>query len=353
VYPALSVIAAIGERAEVLWVGGEGGMEESLVPRAGVPFQTVPAAGLHGVGWRTLPRNLWKLGRGVLAARAIVRSFAPDVMFLTGGYVGVPAALAGWAVPKLVYIPDIEPGKATRLLMRGAQVVAVTCAASKAYLPARKRIVVSGYPTRPELLPTDRDQARRALGLARNRAVLLVLGGSRGARSINEALWDVLPSLLEHMQVLHVTGELGEAKGQDVRQSLPAELRESYRPIAYLHHDMGTWLSAADLALSRAGASVLGEYPLFGLPSLLVPYPYAWRYQIVNATYLVEQGAALMLEDHALDRALEPIVLELMRDKQRLRNMAEAARKLATPLAAQVIADELVHLAEAKDGRHA
>ena len=99
VYPALAVLQAIKDSAEVLWIGGEGGMETRLVERSGIPFKAIPAAGVHGVGLRTLPRNLWQLGRGVLASRRILREFKPDVLFFTGGYVAVPVALAGWKVP--------------------------------------------------------------------------------------------------------------------------------------------------------------------------------------------------------------------------------------------------------------
>ncbi|MCA2001661.1 MAG: glycosyltransferase, partial [Chloroflexi bacterium] len=115
VYPALAVLdALISQRptTEVLWVGGEGGMEEELVKRAGFPYRSIPAAGLHGVGLRALPGNAAKLARGVLASRRILREFKPDALFFTGGFVAAPMALAGMNVPTALYAPDIEPGLA-------------------------------------------------------------------------------------------------------------------------------------------------------------------------------------------------------------------------------------------------
>ena len=123
VYPALAVVHALGNNADVLWVGGEGGMEGDLVPRTGLDYASIPAAGLHGVGLRSLPGTLWKLGRGVGAARKILRSFQPDVLFFTGGFVGIPVAVAGRNIPQALYVPDIEPGLAARWISRRAAVL--------------------------------------------------------------------------------------------------------------------------------------------------------------------------------------------------------------------------------------
>ncbi len=351
-YPALAVAGALEKKAEVLWVGGEGGMEVSLVRRAGIPFAAVPAAGLHGVGWRALPGNSLRLLRGFFAARREISRFRPDAMFFTGGYVAVPVALAGIGVPKAIFVPDIEPGLAARIISRLASLVMVTSDRSRAFYPKGKRIVMTGYPVRSELRKHSRERGREALGLDLDGTVVLVFGGSRGARSINQALWKNLPALLERCQVVHVTGELDWPVVDEVRSKLSAELAPAYRAFAYLHEEMGAALAAADLVVSRAGASTMGEFPLFGLPAILVPYPYAWRYQKVNAEYLVSQGAAIDLVDETLDQTLLPTVLSLLEDRKRLQAMATAARRLAVPDAAASIAGELLALAQEKDGLH-
>ena len=331
VYPALAIVAALRARAEVLWVGGVGGMEASLVQRAGIAFTAVPAAGIHGVGPRQLPGNLLRLARGVPAARREITRFQPDVLLFTGGYVGVPVALASGRRPKVVYVPDLEPGLALKFVSRGAAAVCVTAEESRPFYPASQRVVVSGYPVRADLHSVGRAEARARLGLDPDGPVLLVSGGSRGARSINTAVWSCLGELLQSAQVVHVTGELDWPRVDAVRQRLEGTLGRRYHPHAYLHEEMGLALAAADLAVARAGASALGELPLFGLPAALVPYPHAWRYQRLNAQYLARSGAAVVLEDAALEAELLPTVRALLGDAGRLRGMSEAARRLSRP----------------------
>jgi UDP-N-acetylglucosamine--N-acetylmuramyl-(pentapeptide) pyrophosphoryl-undecaprenol N-acetylglucosamine transferase len=321
-------------------------MEASLLSRAGQEFQTIPAAGVHGVGLRALPGNLLRLARGVPAARRIVHAFDPDVVFFTGGFVGVPVALVARGVPKAIFVPDIEPALALRMISRMADLITVSTEQSLAFYRKEKRAVVTGYPTRAALSDFNRAKARHELGLAGRKKVLLVFGGSRGARSINEALWACLPELLERMVVLHVTGHLDWPRVDGVLESLSPQLRDKYRVHAYLHDEMPNALMAADLVVSRSGAATIGEYPLLGLPAILVPYPYAWRYQKVNADYLVDAGAAVSLADEDLQAKLLPEILNLLDDPDRLLEMREMMKKLATPDAAKAIASELLQLGE-------
>jgi undecaprenyldiphospho-muramoylpentapeptide beta-N-acetylglucosaminyltransferase len=352
VYPALAIIAALRANAEVLWVGGIGGMEASLVQREGIAFTAVPAAGVHGVGPRQLPGNLLRLARGVPAARRVISRFQPDVLLFTGGYVGVPVSLAAGRRPKVAYVPDIEPGLALKVVSRGAHAVCVTAEEGRGFYPSRQRVVVTGYPTRPALQQADKPQARLRLGLQEEIPVLLVFGGSRGARSINEALWSCLQDVLATAQVVHVTGELDWPRVAAIREHLEGALGRRYHPYAYLHEKMGLALAAADLAVARAGASTLGELPLFGLPAALVPYPYAWRYQALNAEHLARNGAAIVLEDPKLGEQLLPTVRSLLGDAGRLQGMAEAARRLARPEAAQTIAAEIEQAAGRRSEAH-
>lgn len=332
-----------------MWVGSQAGMEAELVKREGVAFTAIPAAGAHGVGLRALPGNLWQLWRGFLASRSILREYRPEVLFFTGGYVAVPMALAGRlpirSLPRprsLLYVPDIEPGLALKVLARFADRIALTAEESRAYLPDKGKSMVTGYPTRQNLAAWDKTQARQALALAEDLPVLLVAGGSRGARSINRALLAALPDLLADMQVLHISGNLDWEEVKAARDRLETEvsveLARGYHAFPYLHEEMGAALAAADLVLSRAGASCLGEYPLFGLPAILVPYPYAWRYQQVNAAYLARQGAAVVIRDEELPDRLRQEVRGLINDPERMAQMRSSMRGLAQPRAAQEIA---------------
>ena len=348
-YPALAVHHALTSQSpnlETLWVGGEGGMEEEFVNRAGIPYRSIPAAGVHGVGLRTLPGNLVKLARGVTASRRILREFKPDALFFTGGFVAAPMAFAGRNIPTVLYVPDIEPGYALKFLSRFADVVTVTASDSKRYFPRPERLVLSGYPLRPDLSTWSREKAIQHFGLdaSRARPTLLVTGGSKGARSINMAVKDHLVELLDFAQIIHITGQLDWSVMEKAAQNLPAHLQPRYHAMPY-SHEMGAALSAADLVVSRAGASALGEYPLFGLPAILVPYPYAWRYQKVNADYLAQKNAAVILQDELLEEKLLSSVKDLILDQQKLESMRTAMKKLAHPNAAGIIASQLVKLA--------
>ncbi len=281
VYPALAVLEALNGQqpnVETLWVGGDGGMEEELVNRAGISYRSIPAAGVHGVGLRALPGNIAKLARGVIASRRILREFKPDVLFYTGGFVAAPMALAGRNIPTVLFVPDIEPGLALKFLSRFADVVTVSASDSKKYFSRPERVILTGYPLRSDLSNWSREKAISHFGLDATKPTLLVTGGSKGARSINMAVLNHLNELLDVAQIIHITGALDWPVVEKAAQELPEHLQSRYHAMPY-SHEMGAALTAADLVVSRAGASSLGEYPFFGLPAILVPYPYAWRYQ--------------------------------------------------------------------------
>jgi UDP-N-acetylglucosamine--N-acetylmuramyl-(pentapeptide) pyrophosphoryl-undecaprenol N-acetylglucosamine transferase len=344
VYPALAVLQAIQGNVEVLWVGGEGGMENRLVERSGVAFRAIPAAGVHGVGLGRLPGNLWQLTRGVFASLSILREFRPDVLFFTGGYVAIPMALAGLRVPSLLYVPDIEPGLALTTLARFADKIAVTSKDSFQYFDHPSRITLTGYPIRFSLVEWTRQAAARTLNLSDESPVLLISGGSKGARSINNAVLANLPGLVEMAQVIHITGELDWPIVKQRMNDLSKKQSARYHAFPYMHEEMGAALASADLALSRAGASILGEYPLFGLPAILVPYPHAWRYQKTNANYLVQHGAAVILEDDHLSDQLLQTVNDLLSQPQKLADMRLAMLRLSHPEAARQIGDQILAL---------
>jgi undecaprenyldiphospho-muramoylpentapeptide beta-N-acetylglucosaminyltransferase len=331
---------------QTLWVGGEGGMEEALVNRAGISYRSISAAGVHGVGLRALPQNMLKLARGVIESKKILNEFKPDVLFFTGGYVAAPMALAGRNIPILLYVPDIEPGLALKFLANFADVITLTADDSKKYFSSSsQKMLTTGYPLRSGLSTWSRSDALSHFKLDSTKPVLLVTGGSKGARSINTAVIKHLKHILEIAQVIHITGETDfEVIEKTVQTSIPAELTKHYHIMPYLH-EMGAALAAADLVLSRAGASSLGEYPYFELPAILVPYPYAWRYQKVNAEYLANQNAAVILKDELLQEELFTIIKDILLHEDKRQTMKAAMKNLSNPNAAELIASQLVELA--------
>ena len=320
-------------------------MEQALVERAGIPFTAIPAGGLHGVGIVRMVRNTLKLVAGTLKAWQLIGRHKPRALLTTGGFVSAPVAVACWLrrVPILLYLPDIEPGLAVKFVAKFASKIGVTTEDSTRYFPARK-VIVTGYPTRSDLAQADRLAAHRQFELVDDRKTLLVFGGSKGARSINRAIEAVIEQLLAKYQVIHISGVTDLVEVLAKRETLPENLKQYYHVFEYVH-DMGVVLAAADLVVSRAGASILGEYPLFGLPSILIPYPYAWRYQKVNADYLVTSGAALRLDDETLSETLRPTIEQMMSDEARLRALSAAARSLARPDPALKLAQTLQEMA--------
>jgi UDP-N-acetylglucosamine--N-acetylmuramyl-(pentapeptide) pyrophosphoryl-undecaprenol N-acetylglucosamine transferase len=325
-------------------------MEEQLVPRAGIPLAAIHAAGMHGVGWMQAPANAVRLLLGTVEAWREIGRFGAEVVFVTGGFLTVPAVAAAAlrAVPVVVYVPDIEPALAAKFAALFARRIAVTVDRSAAYYPKGAPVVVTGYPLREEVLAASRAQGRKLFGIPADEPVLLAFGGSRGARSINRALLAALPRLLEEMHVIHITGTLDWPDVDKVRHNLPKWHKARYHACPYLHEEMGGALAAADMAVSRAGASVLGEYPHFGLPSVLVPYPHAWRYQRTNAEYLEYQGAAVIVPDETLSETMAATVLALMRDKPKLKDMRRVLEKINRKNSALKLAGEVI--AAVKEG---
>lgn len=333
----------------LLWVGTVTGMEAELVRSANIRFEAVRAAGLVGRGlWRGLAGCL-QLALGTLQALAIMRRERPQAVLVTGGYAAVPVTLAAWLrrVPVLVYLPDILPGLAVRFVARLANRICVTMDESlrgSGMAAAR----VTGYPVRPEMLVAREHtpaSARVQLHLQPDRTTLLVLGGSQGARSINNALLAAAPELVASgLQILHVTGARNWPELQQARELMSVETKAGYRSVSYLSAEMGIALRAADLVVARAGASCLGEFPLFGLASILVPYPHARGHQQANADAMVARGAAIRLDDENLAAELLPQILALVGDVPRLAALRSNAFKLAQPLAAANLAHALLQL---------
>ena len=321
------------------------GMEGDLIRRAGIRFVGIPGGGLHGVALLNALRNGWELTRAIFVARRLLREERPAAILATGGFVSGPVALAARLerVPLMVYVPDVEPARSVKAIARLAQQVAVSVEDSLAYFPQGKA-VVTGYPLGERVTRWTRAAGREALGLEAQAPVLLVFGGSRGARSINRAVMAHLQALTAMAHIIHISGTLDWPEVEAAREALPEAVRARYEAYPYLNERMGAAMAAADLVVSRSGASVLGEFPYFGLPAILVPYPYAWRYQRVNAGWLADRGAAVVVEDADLAGVLVDTVRELLSDGARREQMAEAARGLAHRSAALRAAELLVEM---------
>jgi len=351
VYPGLSVARALettmrerGEPLDMLYIGVRGRVDEQIVPREGIPFRAVAAGQLRVSSPVTFALNLAKLAFGVAQSLWTLLRYRPDAVFATGGYASVPVGVAARLLrkPLVVYLPDVTPGWAVRLLSKLATRMTTTSERALDYLPKHKTSVV-GYPVRGDFWSLDRNAARDRLGLPRDANVLLVTGASQGARAINEAIVAALPQLLQRCHILHLTGAADEAYAREQRAQLDASLRERYDPRGYID-DMPAAMIAADLVVSRSGASILGELPAAGAPAILVPGEYEGWSQAPNAEFLQSQGAAVMLRNAQLG-TLAQTIIDLLEDDARRASMSAAMRALARPNAARDLANTLIEVA--------
>lgn len=330
-------------------MGRAEGVEKALAERAGLPYVAVAAAPVRGAGPLRLLKNMVSLLQGTAAACRALRRMHPDAIFSTGGYVSVPVVLAGWLlrIPSLLYLPDLEPGLAVRALAHVAKRVAVTNEEAAQHFKAAK-VIITGYPVRSEFATLSREEARKRFSTSADK-VLLAFGGSRGASAINTAVGQALEGLLEIGEVIHVCGTQDFAALEARRQELPESRQARYHLFDYLHEDMPAALKAADLVISRAGASILGEFTAAGVGAILVPYPYAGQHQRQNAEYLAERGAAIVLDNDRLNGdTLLSLVSDLVQDESRLEALKARAAQLARPDAAPRLAAHLRSLSAGK-----
>lgn len=316
------------------YIGSSRGSEKFLMNRSDTKtflFPMAPPTDLRG---------MVLLGLATLRAVKVLVSYRPRVTFATGGYVSVPAALASWLlrIPLVLFLPDVVPGKAVRWLVPLARRVAVSTEDSLPWLP-RGRVVVTGYPTRASFSEASRGKARDMFGVPPNTHLVCVFGGSLGSQSINDALVPLLPELLSRCFVLHVAGERRIEEVRKAVTELPEALSKKYLLHPYLDgDDMAAALAAADLAVCRSGASVLGELPATATPAILIPLHIPGVHQQQNAEYLSKRGAAIILDNSDLYPQLGPTLKTLLADPARLQAMTAACRLLAKPGAAADIA---------------
>jgi len=344
VFPALAVAEELRQRGwKVSWMGRMSGMERELVEAHGLPYHGLPAKAVVGRGWTQKVGALGTLGTSSWRARQRIRDLQADVVLGTGGYVSVPGVLGAVLSQRPIVLlePNADAGAANRWLSRWASSAAVALSGVESQLRCPSR--VTGVPVRREFF--DAGDPRSFGGPVR----LLVLGGSQGARQLNElvpAALKVLGGSLGGLEVVHQTGEvlLAEAQGA-YRES---ELGTVETRIVPFLDDVAGEMAAADLVISRAGAITVAEICAAGRAALLVPLALAGGHQVANARRLESSGGAVVLEpEAAAAESLSRLLASLLEDRQQLRTMGDKLRGLAWPRAAESVADLLQQAVEA------
>lgn len=342
-YPAVAVAERLRERErfEFVYYGTPHGPERAVAEAEGFAYRAVSAAPVRSRSpWR-MARGALQIARGYREALRLLERDAPRAIFATGGYAAAPVgrAAARRGIPLLLFLPDVRPGWAVRALQGKA--AALACAVPESLGRLRSHAVATGYPVRRQFLAAEREEGARRFGLDPARPTLLVTGGSQGAHHINRLIAGALRRLLERTQIIHVAGRAEEAWLARERDRLPDWHRARYALRGYTA-EMAWAMAASDLAVARAGASVLGELPVAGLPAIVVPGGFSD--QRANARLLASRGAAAVLDGDAVER-LEDEIVRLLDDGAARAAMAEAMANLARPDAAERLAGTLEELA--------
>ncbi|MDY4919514.1 MAG: undecaprenyldiphospho-muramoylpentapeptide beta-N-acetylglucosaminyltransferase [Phascolarctobacterium sp.] len=351
IYPALTIadqIKKLAPEAEISFVGTQQGLEKDIIPRYGYPLKFIEVAGFkRSLSLDTL-RSACKLFSGLYDAYQIIKKEKPDLVIGTGGYVCGPivfmAALKG--IPTCIQEQNAMPGVTNKILSRYVRKVFLGYKEAGKYFQGKAELVYTGNPIRTEILEHERQAAIKELGLDPEKKTILVSGGSRGARSINNAMLEAELALSgrNEVQVLHATGDVNyEQYMAEITKRGGVGENIIIKP--YLHN-MPVALAAADLAVFRAGAIGLAELMAKGVPSVLIPYPYATaNHQEFNARAVEAKGAAQVILDKELngERILEAIEHLLLHTKD-LEKMQAAAKALGKPQAAETIANEALAL---------
>ena len=352
--PALALAEELAARGhQVEFFGQPKKLESTLVPQAGFPFNPIDVTGFDRSRPWTLVSALWRMRA---AQKTIGRHFGssrPDVAVGFGAYIELP--LINWChaqgIPCVIHEQNSVPGLANKTSAAKVKTVCVSLPvaidAFRGKVGPDTQIVVTGNPVRQSVIRADRAEGRRSLGIPKDATMLLVFGGSLGARHLNQGVAALKSKLLSRKDlcVIHSTGK-GEYDSVVQELALTPDEAARWRVMPYIDR-MGEALAAADLVLSRAGASSVAEIAALAVPSMLVPYPFATAdHQTTNARYLVDAGAAVLLPDEKIDTSeFEDDLLGLVDDPARRQAMRDAARGLAQDKAALALADQVASAA--------
>jgi UDP-N-acetylglucosamine--N-acetylmuramyl-(pentapeptide) pyrophosphoryl-undecaprenol N-acetylglucosamine transferase len=357
VNPALAVAQAFQKRhpeSEIRFVGTRGGIEASLVPKAGFPVDFIEVEGFRRKLSLANFRTLIHLFTSMRESKALLKTHAPDLVVGTGGYVSYPVLLtaAKMRIPTLIHEQNAIPGATTRLLSGKVDRTLISFEESRARLPKSASAVLTGNPIRGDFASLSKEDARRQLGIPPESLFILSFGGSMGARKINEELvaFILLHSEKENWRHTHATGKFGWRWVPRLLDDshYDAKAHPEIRVIEYIH-DMPAQMAACDLVICRAGAITLAELGASGKPAILIPSPHvANNHQYHNAKAMENKGAAIVVEEKNLSgEGLHRCVSDLFANPQRLSDMSRNQRIAYLPHAGERICDNMEELMEA------
>ena len=353
IFPAVSIanaIKAMHPDAKILFVGALGRMEMQRVPAAGYEIKGLPIQGFDRKNLLNNVKVLYKIWKSQRMAKNIIKEFRPQVAVGVGGYASGPTLnkAAAMGIPCLIQEQNSYAGVTNKLLAKKAAKICVAYEGMERFFPVEK-ILLTGNPVRQQLLETTQTKAEalRSFGLDATKKTILIVGGSLGARTVNE-------SVLKHLDVIRQSNvqfiwQTGKYYHAQITEQLAKEPKTDNLVVTDFISDMGAAYKAADLVVSRAGAGSISEFCLLGKPVILVPSPnVAEDHQTKNALALVNKDAALYVKDMEAPALLIPLAIDTVQDDVKLKSLSENILKMALPASAEIIAKEVVTLASQK-----
>ncbi|UII57319.1 undecaprenyldiphospho-muramoylpentapeptide beta-N-acetylglucosaminyltransferase [Cytobacillus spongiae] len=352
IYPALALIREIQKQrkdVEFLYIGTEKGLESSLVPRENIPFKSIHITGFKRKISFENAKTVMRFLKGVKESKRMLKEFKADVVIGTGGYVCGPVVYAAskLGIPTIIHEQNSIPGLTNKFLSRYVNKIAICFEEAKAFFPEEK-VVFTGNPRASEVLGKDGAKGRISVGLKTSSPVVLIFGGSRGAKPINEAVIKSLNELREKpYEVVYVTGDVHYESVKKEVELVGNPRNVHVKPFI---HNMPEVLAGVDLTVARAGATTLAELTSLGVPSILIPSPYVTaNHQEKNARSLTDKGAAkLLLEKELSSQKLVETIDEILMDKTKLFEMKASAKELGIPDAAERLFNLMKELVEKK-----
>ncbi|KIL73480.1 undecaprenyldiphospho-muramoylpentapeptide beta-N-acetylglucosaminyltransferase [Bacillus badius] len=350
IYPALALIRTIKEKhpeTSFLYIGTEKGLESKLVTRENIPFQAIEITGFKRSLSMENVKTVMRFLKGVKECKRMLKKFKPDAVIGTGGYVCGPVvyAAAKLGIPTVIHEQNSVPGLTNKFLSKYVDKVAICFEEAGSFFPENK-VVLTGNPRASEVVNAKRSNILTSFGLSQNKKTVLIFGGSRGARPINEAVVQSFSQFADRpYQVLYVTGDVHFEKVQ--QEAAAAGKPENVAVVPFIHN-MPDVLVECDLVVSRAGATTLAELTALGVPSILIPSPYVTNnHQEKNARSLTDHGAAIMLAEKDLSAAslLKSLDDVLLNDNE-WRRMKEAAAHLGIKDASERLFSVMLELAD-------
>ncbi|CAM4128989.1 UDP-diphospho-muramoylpentapeptide beta-N- acetylglucosaminyltransferase [Bacillus manliponensis] len=319
---------------DISYIGSHRGIEKTIIEKEGIPYYGIASGKLRRYFDLQNIKDPFLVMKGVMDAYIRIRKIKPDVIFSKGGFVSVPVVIGGWLnrVPILLHESDMTPGLANKISLKFASKIFVTFEEAKRHLPAEKTIY-TGSPVREDVLQGKREHGLKWLQFHDRKPVITMMGGSLGAKKINETLRKALPQLLTHYQIVHLCGK------DNIDESL--QETKGYAQFEYVHEELPHILAATDFVISRAGSNAIFEFLTLQKPMILIPLPKASSRgdQILNAQSFEQQGYATVLYEEALtEETIVSCIDELCRNKEQYK---QAMNKYNGQQAVQTIIDQI------------